>query len=91
MRDSGDGTRCCSDGGVSGCSGDFNDGGGGGGADDDLLRSRGCSVPDGGSAITMGDSDLGIGCAAAAAADDDVRGGCGRYQCGNRTAGLGGW
>lgn len=95
LRDSGDGTRdgirCCSDGGVSGCSGDFDDGGGGcdGGADDDLLRSRGCSVPDAGSAITMGDSDLGIGCDGTDDGDD-VRGDCDRYQCGNRTAGLGG-
>lgn len=93
FRDSGDGTwdgsRCCSEGGVSGCSGDFDDGGADDGADDDLLRSRGCSGPDGGNAITMGDSALGTGCDDAG--DEAIgRGGCERYQWGKRTAGLGG-
>lgn len=79
MRDSGDGIwegmRCCSDGGVSVCSGDFDDGG----ANDDLLRSKGCSGPDGGSAITIGDSDLTTGCDDAG--DEGTASGCGgRYQ-----------
>lgn len=84
-----EGTRCCNEGGVSGCSGDFDVGGANDGADDDLLRSRGCSDPDGGNAITMGDSGFGTGCDAAGDVTTGM-GGCGKYHWGNRTAGLGG-